>query len=136
MKTISLLLAALFAPCTLAFNTPINELVLEHVKKPIHDAWMKENNVTYNNVEEEWTRFRVFLSNLDFVTAHNMRFASGLESYDMKMNQMADLTHEEWKSKYLAFAPSNDDNEHHGYIGIHDPSNLRVSNLIIYSFYL
>lgn len=127
MKTITLLLSALFAPCTLAFNAPINELVLENIKKPIHDAWMVEHGIAYGSVEEEWRRFNVFLDNLEFVTAHNMRFSSGLESYDMKMNKMADMTHAEWKEKYLSYTPSTHEEKenHHGYIGIHDPSYLR-----------
>jgi cathepsin L len=43
----------------------------------------------------------VFRANLRTVLEHNLRFKSGLETYEMEMNLFADLTTSEFASKYL-----------------------------------
>jgi len=68
------------------------------------DAWKLKYNKRYS-VKEEAYRLGVWLNNLAFVEAHNKRHAAGLETYEVEMNEIADMDTEEFKAKYLISFP-------------------------------
>jgi len=58
---------------------------------------------TYNGDEEEARRFKIFKDNVDLIHEHNSKGAS----YELGVNQFADLTLEEFSQTYLGYtAPS------------------------------
>eukprot|EP00451_Oxyrrhis_marina_P005670 CAMPEP_0204303870 /NCGR_PEP_ID=MMETSP0468-20130131/84125_1 /ASSEMBLY_ACC=CAM_ASM_000383 /TAXON_ID=2969 /ORGANISM="Oxyrrhis marina" /LENGTH=398 /DNA_ID=CAMNT_0051283189 /DNA_START=62 /DNA_END=1259 /DNA_ORIENTATION=+ len=58
---------------------------------------------TYNGDEEEALRFKIFKDNVDLIHEHNSKGAS----YELGVNQFADLTLEEFSQTYLGYkAPS------------------------------
>eukprot|EP00051_Salpingoeca_urceolata_P026708 m.478291 g.478291 ORF g.478291 m.478291 type:complete len:343 (-) comp21101_c0_seq1:470-1498(-) len=50
----------------------------------------------YSTTEERNRRHAIFSANLAKIEAHNTRFAAGLSSYEMGINEFADLTSEEF----------------------------------------
>lgn len=70
------------------------------------DAWKLKFNKKYTTKEESY-RVGVWLQNFAFVEAHNKRFLAGLESYDLEMNEFADLASEEFGAKYLIKFPES-----------------------------
>lgn len=55
---------------------------------------------SYTNPEEEAQRFQIFQNNLKNIRDHNEKFARGEVTYTQGVNQFADLTHEEFKSRF------------------------------------
>ena len=68
------------------------------------ELWRVKYNKVYT-VHEEAYRINIWLKNLEFVEAHNERHRRGLETYDLEMNQFADLNSEEFGAKYLIKYP-------------------------------
>jgi len=64
-------------------------------------AWRKAHNKQYSNTGEFFQRFSIFKANHAVVTAHNARAAEGHHSFTLGMNQFADLSNEEFKSRVL-----------------------------------
>nr|BAN20095.1 cathepsin L [Riptortus pedestris] len=60
----------------------------------------------YRSPSEELLRMKVFMDNKKLIDEHNERFAQGLESYTMKMNEYGDLTEDEFQNMYLGLHPS------------------------------
>ncbi|XP_075750661.1 cathepsin L1-like [Rhipicephalus microplus] len=52
---------------------------------------------SYGSVEEEWFRQKVFLDNRYMIAKHNERYARGLVSYQLKMNQFGDMLQQEFE---------------------------------------
>jgi C1A family cysteine protease len=84
------------------YSVNINDNVENHA----FDAWKLKYNKRYS-VKEESYRLGVWLSNLAFVESHNKRFAAGEETYDLEMNEFADMDSAEFKAKYLISYPAN-----------------------------
>jgi Cathepsin propeptide inhibitor domain (I29) len=67
------------------------------------DEWngfkLKHNKV-YDTLSEEQYRYGVYLENRDFIAQHNQRYALGLETYEMGLNDLADLTHDEFLQQF------------------------------------
>jgi Cathepsin propeptide inhibitor domain (I29) len=75
----------------------------------IRDEWngfKLEHNKVYKSIEEEKYRYSVYLKNRDFIAQHNQRFALGLETYDMGLNHLGDLTYEEVVQQYTSLGLS------------------------------
>lgn len=70
------------------------------------EAWKAKYNKRYTAKEEAY-RLGVWLNNLAFVKAHNQRYEAGLESYNVEMNQFADLDSAEFGEKYLISFPKD-----------------------------
>ena len=64
---------------------------VEHNKD--FELWKAQHGKTYT-VSEESYRIGVWLKNLEFVESHNKRARVGLESYEVEMNEFADLPSE------------------------------------------
>jgi cathepsin L len=68
------------------------------LKQLAKDEWVGfklEHNKVYDSLTEEQYRYRVYLDNRDFIAQHNQRHALGLETYELGVNHLTDLTYEE-----------------------------------------
>jgi len=72
--------------------------------------WMTEHGKTYSNAEEFAHRMEVFATNLEYIENWNNNPSS---TFTLAMNQFGDLTHQEFKDRYLnlrfAQRPKNTD---------------------------
>ena len=62
---------------------------------------MRTHNKVYATEEEKVYRFGVWMKNFEYVQEHNTKFNKGTETYDLEMNGFADLSSEEFGSRYL-----------------------------------
>lgn len=66
----------------------------------LHDlfvSWMSKHQKTYNNLDEKLLRFEAFKDNLKHIDERNKQ----VSNYWLGLNEFADLTHQEFKNKYL-----------------------------------
>ena len=66
----------------------------------LHDlfvSWTSKHRKFYDDVEERLLRFEVFKDNLKHIDERNKQ----VTSYWLGLNEFADLTHEEFRNKYL-----------------------------------
>lgn len=68
----------------------------------LYEEWLVENGKAYNGLDEKQQRFKIFKDNLLFINQHNMENGA---SYKLGLNKFADLSHEEFKAKYLGVKP-------------------------------
>lgn len=66
----------------------------------LFESWMSEHSKAYKSVEEKVHRFEVFRENLMHIDQRN----NEINSYWLGLNEFADLTHEEFKGRYLGLA--------------------------------
>eukprot|EP00043_Microstomoeca_roanoka_P006279 m.61649 g.61649 ORF g.61649 m.61649 type:complete len:340 (-) comp13351_c0_seq1:419-1438(-) len=66
------------------------------------DQFKSKFNKTYESAEEEARRAVIFAENLAFIARHNAEAAKGLHTYTLGVNQFADLTNEEFRSRHLS----------------------------------
>jgi cathepsin L len=62
-----------------------------------------EHKKVYDSFFEERYRYNVYLANRELIANHNQRYAMGLETYEMGINRLADLTYEEILIKFTGF---------------------------------
>nr|CAH7747162.1 unnamed protein product [Callosobruchus chinensis] len=62
----------------------------------------------YDNPEEEQKRFQIFQDNLKTIEEHNKKYDAGETSWQMGINQFADLTEDEMKQRYMGLIPPKD----------------------------
>nr|BAN20235.1 cathepsin L [Riptortus pedestris] len=90
---------------------------------PLQEAWMTfkiQFNKNYDTIAEDEIRFKIFVESKTYVDYHNTRFLDGKETYTMELNELADLTDEEFRERYLGFEAPCVDREDPGTI-IHNP---------------
>lgn len=104
VSNISLLtfLASLFICSSIAHEFSIVGYSPEHLTSmdklsELFESWMSKHGKIYNTIEEKLHRFEVFQDNLKHIDHRNKE----VTSYWLGLNEFADLTHEEFKSKYL-----------------------------------
>nr|CAI5832853.1 unnamed protein product [Callosobruchus analis] len=59
------------------------------------------NGKKYDNPEEEQKRFQIFQDNLKKIEEHNKKYEAGETSWQMGINQFADLTADEMKQHHM-----------------------------------
>ncbi|CAN1197387.1 Probable cysteine protease RD21B [Linum perenne] len=65
--------------------------------RTMYERWLLTNRKNYNALGEKEKRFEIFKENLRFVDEHN----SVERSYKVGLNRFADLTNEEYRTRYL-----------------------------------
>lgn len=64
----------------------------------IYESWLVKHRKNYNALGEKEKRFEIFKDNLKFVDEHNN---AGESTFKLGLNKFADLTNDEFRSKYL-----------------------------------
>ncbi|XP_015571857.2 cysteine protease XCP1 [Ricinus communis] len=68
-----------------------------HKLTELFESWMSKHGKTYESIEEKLHRLEVFKDNLMHIDRRNR----DVTTYWLALNEFADLSHEEFKSKYL-----------------------------------
>ncbi|CAD8123478.1 unnamed protein product [Paramecium sonneborni] len=71
-----------------------------------YQIWQQEHGKRYSQFENTF-RFGIFKKNYDYVINHQKRFEAGLETYELGMNSLADLSVEEFEGIYLKWRYNN-----------------------------
>ncbi len=66
-------------------------------------SWMQKHGKSYESESVTNQRFAIFKNNLRNIHSHNVQKPT--PSYSLGLNNLADLTHEEFKTRYLATKP-------------------------------
>lgn len=98
--------ASLFVCSVLAHDFSIVGYSPEHLTSvdklvELFESWTSRHGKAYNSLEEKLHRFEVFKENLKHIDQRNKE----VTSYWLGLNEFADLSHEEFKSKFLGLHP-------------------------------
>lgn len=63
----------------------------------LFELWVRKHGKSYSSIEEKWVRLEVFKDNLMHVDETNRKSSS----YQVGLNEFADLSHEEFKATHL-----------------------------------
>lgn len=69
--------------------------------------WQAKYNRAYTSPSEFDRRFEIWASNVQLIELHNEKFRVGLSSYELGLNEYADLSWEEFKSRFLFSQPQD-----------------------------
>jgi len=75
------------------------DLDSEERLRDLFQSWMRKHEKSYESESETNQRFAVFKDNLRHIHSHNVQESK--PSYSLGLNNLADLTHEEFKTRYL-----------------------------------
>lgn len=64
----------------------------------MYNSWLVNHGKSYNALGEKETRFQIFKDNLRYIDNHN---ADPDRSFELGLNKFADLTNDEYRSKYM-----------------------------------
>jgi hypothetical protein len=70
----------------------------------LFQSWMRKHEKSYESVSEMNQRFAIFKDNLRYIHSHNVQEPT--PSYSLGLNNLADLTHEEYKTRYFGTEPA------------------------------
>ncbi|XP_022763814.1 cysteine protease XCP1-like [Durio zibethinus] len=95
-------IASLFMSSALAHDFSIVGYSPEHLTSTdklteLFESWISKHGKIYESIEEKLLRFEVFKDNLKHIDKRNKE----ISSYWLGLNEFADLSHEEFKNKYL-----------------------------------
>ncbi|KAJ8645245.1 hypothetical protein MRB53_006993 [Persea americana] len=74
-----------------------DDLTSEDRLLELFEKWLSKHGRVYASIEEKWHRFEVFKDNLKHIDETNKK----VSNYWLGLNEFADLSHEEFKDKYL-----------------------------------
>lgn len=66
----------------------------------LFESWVSKHGKRYKSMEEKLLRFETFMDNLKHIDESNRK---ANRSYWLGLNEFADLSHEEFRSRYLGF---------------------------------
>jgi hypothetical protein len=69
----------------------------------LFQSWMRKHEKSYESVSEMNQRFAIFKDNLRYIHSHNVQKPT--PSYSLGLNNLADLTQEEFKTQYCGTKP-------------------------------
>lgn len=67
----------------------------------VFESWLVKHGKSYNALGEKEKRFEIFKDNLRYIDDHNNNAVAEDRSFELGLNRFADLTNEEYRSKYL-----------------------------------
>nr|QOV03075.1 cathepsin L4 [Dysdercus peruvianus] len=70
---------------------------LSDSEKELWEHFKATHGRKYNNAREEQYRLNIFLQNKNYIEEHNRQYELGLTTFDLKINQFADLTNAEFR---------------------------------------
>eukprot|EP00249_Psilotum_nudum_P013171 c24193_g1_i1 orf=1-1041(-) len=73
------------------------DLASEENTFALYETWIAKHHKYYDSVDEKQKRFEIFRDNLQFIDEHNKKNLD----YWLDLNQFADLSHEEFRSRFL-----------------------------------
>lgn len=76
------------------------ELEFEEGYKNLFKVWLAKHERSYKNHHESELRYKIFKDNLKFIHDHN-KHANDNQNYWLGLNKFADLTHVEFKKRYI-----------------------------------
>ncbi|KAJ0438114.1 putative chymopapain protein [Helianthus annuus] len=78
---------------------------LTSIHKVIHlfESWLAKHSKIYESLDEKLHRFEIFMDNLKHIDDTNKK----VSNYWLGLNEFADLTHEEFKNKFLGLKASS-----------------------------
>lgn len=79
--------------CTLFAGPVVSDGSYDDAMKARHEQWMAQYKRVYTNAEEKQRRFQVFKRNVEYIESSNNKPG---QSYNLTVNQFADLTNEEF----------------------------------------
>ncbi|KAM4089623.1 hypothetical protein ACB094_07G166900 [Castanea mollissima] len=99
--------ASLFACFALAHDFSIVGYSPDHLTcldkiLELFESWVSKHGKTYRSIEEKLHRFEIFKDNLKHIDERNKE----ISSYWLGLNEFADMSHEEFKNKYLGLKPA------------------------------
>lgn len=65
----------------------------------LFESWISKHGKIYESIEEKLHRFEIFKDNLKHIDETNKK----ISSYWLALNEFADLSHDEFKDRYLGF---------------------------------
>ncbi|KDO68429.1 hypothetical protein CISIN_1g047264mg, partial [Citrus sinensis] len=74
----------------------------------LFESWMLKHGKSYESTEEKLHRLEIFKDNLKHIDARN-RELQITSSYWLGLNEFSDMSHEEFKNKYLTGLKPDDD---------------------------
>ncbi|CAD8062692.1 unnamed protein product [Paramecium primaurelia] len=104
-KGLLTLLAITLLAGTSLLNTTINNesnSFLEDEVMKVYQNWQKEHGKRYTQFENSH-RFGIFKKNYEYIQEHQKRVDAGLETFEIGLNNFADLSVEEFEAKYLKY---------------------------------
>ncbi|KAG0464996.1 hypothetical protein HPP92_019160 [Vanilla planifolia] len=131
MKLSLLFLSVLLAPC-LAIPSEYSivgytqeDLTSHNCLIDLFESWMAKHNKSYATFKEMVWRFNVFKDNLKHIDETN----KNRTNYWLGLNEFADLSHEEFKERFLGLKQSFSRREQAGYGNWREPMYENVENL-------
>eukprot|EP00268_Persea_americana_P062323 TRINITY_DN7985_c0_g1_i4.p1 TRINITY_DN7985_c0_g1~~TRINITY_DN7985_c0_g1_i4.p1 ORF type:complete len:184 (+),score=19.10 TRINITY_DN7985_c0_g1_i4:319-870(+) len=67
----------------------------------LFESWLSKHSKSYSSIEEKFHRFEIFKDNLKHIDDTNKL----MRNYWLGLNEFADMSHEEFKDKYLGLKP-------------------------------
>ncbi|KAJ8638697.1 hypothetical protein MRB53_012964 [Persea americana] len=67
----------------------------------LFESWLSKHSKSYSSIEEKFHRFEIFKDNLKHIDHTNKL----MTNYWLGLNEFADMSHEEFKDKYLGLKP-------------------------------
>jgi len=106
--------------CYLAYvnATSFKEVVLEE-----WETWKVEHGKEYKNKLEDNFRMKVFMDNKARIAKHNALAHQGQKTYTMKLNEYADMLHQEFITTMMGYDQSNKNTSNVGLTQIY-PANV------------
>ncbi|CAK9196942.1 unnamed protein product [Sphagnum troendelagicum] len=91
----------------------------------LFESWLHKHEKSYESVLEMHHRFTIFKDNLRYINSHNVQHKT---SHWLGLNNLADLTHEEFKARYFGILPPRVKRlrrtENFLYANVHAPASL------------
>lgn len=89
----------------------------------LFESWMLKHGKSYESREEKLHRFEIFKDNLKHIDERN-RELQVISSYWLGLNEFSDMSHEEFKNKYLTGLKPDDELSRRS----HHDSSIRSSS--------